>query len=470
MSLLNKVDYAYVPDPILWEYAGMDVDATYRVFQELRRRLRRSGLQDYYWEHIIPTLRNLLRTSLRGIYVNRKRLEKLDRFLTKVTDSLERQMRKVAGKVVEDFNPRSSAHVGKVLYGYLDLPVIKKTPSGNPSTDKDTLEQLFEQTREPFLDLLLQFRSLEKARSTYVAPLYVLMDENDRVHPTYKIEGAITGRITAETPAVTTIPRDREYRVGDRSVELSFRGIFCAPPGYRIAYMDIQQGELRVAAIVSGDQALLDILESGGDLHEETARECLGIEGEISKEQRVLSKAINFGLLYGASPHGLSNSTGAPLEVVEDFMRKHRRRFPALHRFIEHIPDVAMETGYLESPFGRRKHIPPVLPRDAGSLAALRRELINFLPQNGCMEVMARVYNRLCDRFKKNKKLEAFPVNLVYDSVLVEFKKGYEKEVKEIMLEEQLKPVPELDNHVFACSWGVGRSWSEAEKNAEDYR
>ena len=467
--LLNRADMALVPDKVLYEYGAKDADATYRILKPQLERLKEASLLSYYENFIIPLSKNLLKSSLIGIKIDRKKKNKTDQYLTKVIESYREEMEEEYA--YEGFNPNSPNQVSELLFDDFKLPVVKETTAGGRSTDEEVLEILFEKTQHPFVSILREYRKLTKLKSTYIDPLEILMDEKGYIHPNWRVSGARTGRVTSQDPGTTTVPRDKTYKVKGEEIPLSLRSIYSCPPGHEVGYYDKRQGELRCMAIFAGDEALLSVLKSGRDPHNESARECLdyGKDEEIPDEVRVIAKAINFGLIYGASDEGLAANTGAEIEKVREFIARHKRTFPDLHEFINNIADVAFEAGHLESAFGRRKHVVPVARGDKRAYSHQKREFINFLPQNTCAEITAGEFNRICDKFRKYPEFgaKAWPFNLVYDSVQIAFKKEYRKQVEEIIREEALKPVPEMNNWVFPIKLGFGGNWSDAEQNAE---
>lgn len=464
--LLGKSDHALIPDKIHWSYGAKDADATRRIRKPLVLDLEKEGLKNYYENFIIPTARNLLKSSLIGIYIDDKKFRRTSRFLKRV---LKGHLKEIEEHTYEGFNPASPQQLASFLFDDLGLDSVKSTASGARSTDEEVITQLWETTQHPFLDVFREYKKLAKLQSTYINPVPILLDSVGFIHPNWQVTGTKTGRIISRDPGTTTAPRDKDYIISGEEVPISIRSMYSCPPGYKLAYWDKKQGELRCLAVVAGDQAFLDVFESREDPHEEAARQCLEITGTISKEQRVISKAVQFGIIYGSSEEGLAANTGAALEVVKAFMRAHRRRFPTTHKYLDSIGDIAFDDGYLESPFGRRKHVVPVARGDNRAHAGQIREFRNFIPQNACAQIVASEYNRVCKRLEEGKLGKyTWPNNIVYDACTVVYKKEHEDQVKDIILEEVLRPVPEMEDVIFPVSFGIGNNWSEAEKTAED--
>lgn len=466
MSLLGKSDYSLIPTNVLYEYAAKDADAARRIIFPIRKLLKTADQYGYYKEHTIPLLRNLVWTSLRGCYIDQEKLGELNTMLASVIDMLKHRMHKEAG----EFNPNSPLQLQKILFEDMKFRVVEKTKTGAASTSKEVLEILWEETQDSFLNDLREYRSLAKIKSTYTEGIKRFIDNDSFIHPVFKIAGSVTGRVQAENPPVTTIPRDKEYSIDGELTPLSLRALLSAPKGYGIAYADYSQIELRVCAIIAGDEAMMDIFSQKRDPHDETARALLGIgpDEKVPKETRVIAKAINFGIIYCVTEQGLAASIGISEQEVSDFMQKYFNIFKQIGKFIRTVPDIAYNTGYLESPFGRRRHVLSIPEGDRGAIQAQNRQLVNYLPQGTAAELTARTFNRICKRFEKHK-IEAWPINLVYDAIIVSYKKKYKKDVKEIMLEEMLRPVSELGNETFPCAFGFGKNWSDAESKTKDY-
>jgi len=466
MSLLGKSDYSLVPTHVLHEYAAMDADATRRIYFPLVNSLKKQDLAGYYKSFTSKTLRNLIKSSLIGMCIDKDLLNKQGKIFLNAIEELEIHLKKTAG---DSFNPNSPKQLVEVLYEQLDLPVLEKTPTGNPSTNKEVLELLVEKTDCSFVRHLLEFRALSKLYSTYVVGLSNFIDDNNIVHPTFKISGTITGRITSENPPATTLPRDKSYLINGKSVNISVREFFSCPEGYELCYADISQAELRVAAIVSKDKVMLKLLESKEDLHTATARSIMGLSltAEVDKEDRRLAKTANFGILFGGSAASLAKRTGVSVAVMEDFMEQYLRTFKGIAKWRTRVSDYALSKGELASPFGRKKRVVPYLGSDEKLISEQSRQLVNFIPQNGAAEITVRAYNRICARMEK-ENIEGFPINMVYDSILVQYKIEYREVIKDLVLKEMLTPVKELDNQIFPCSYGYGNNWSVAENSAKE--
>lgn len=468
--LLNKSDMALVPDEAMHEYGALDAVATYRVGKILKKKLQDDGMWDYYRQYGVETAKNLLRSSLVGIKIDVNKLAEIDNYITDIIDHHKRYL--VRQSKIENFNPDSSQQLATVIFEKLNLPVVKKTATGKPSTDEETLTELLHLTDNSFLKMLMEYRKITKLKGTYLTPTYTLIDDDHFIHPKWKFNGTKTGRVTSEMPATTTVPRDKEYKIHGVPTVISLRAMYSVPKGYEMAYWDLKQGELRCLAVLADDEAFKAVLETE-DPHAQVAIDCDFAEkdGTVTKETRTLFKVFNFGMIYGATEQRVSHDTGVPLEIVQDIFRKHKKKYPRSHLFLDNIAQVALKDGYLESPFGTRKHVVQIAKSDEFALSKLIREFRNFLPQNTCALIMTKKFNKICKVFRKYPEfgVRAWPVNLVYDASQAVYKEKYHRQVNEIILENMLEPCAEMDNYVFPISLGFGKNWSEAEHHTEDF-
>jgi DNA polymerase-1 len=451
------------------EYACSDADATYRSWRPLYNMLKAEGLKDYFESPMMSLSRYLLLSGLRGMKVDRKQLRRLSNELGVIVHELEERVGELAGR---ELNLRSPKDRKWLLYQHLGIPTdeVPRTMGGALSTAKPVLLSLYEQYRHPVLHYLVEHSEAGKLQSTYVHPgMTKWMDAVDRVHTTFRIAGAVTGRVTSSEPPIATIPRDKEYSFLSEPKMISLRDVFITDPGWEMTYADVSQAELAVALLVSGDQAI-EILKEGRDFHNEVAWSCLGVpRGEKpDKQKRVLSKNIVFGrLLYGGSNEGVAAQAGCDPALVQQAYTSFARLCPNLVRFLDGVAEVAVTEKQLITPFGRIRRFMGDT-RDNRTAGEIRRQGRNLYAQNGAAEVVFRALIRICDRFIHHK-MKAWPINMVYDSIVTEHPISERKAVREIMVEEMTRPVVELDNYRFAIDVGQAHCWGEAERTAEKY-
>ena len=430
---------------------AVDAIATRLAYKVLKEKLdKRKGLRKLYRWQLINLTRVLLEAEKTGIPVSEKRMLILEKQLKKRIAQLESKMREIAED--PEFNPRAPAQVGKVLFQHLRLMVVKTNDSGSASTDEESLKALANE--HEFVPLLMEYRGQQKLLTTYVNGIQDDVDPNWYVHPDYRITGARTGRLSATGPPIQTMPRG----------EL-IRSLFRARPGYRIPYADYSQIELRLAAIFANDKVLLERFRNGDDIHMETAVTMFGKPvAEITSEDRKVAKVVNFGLLYGSGAENLAERTKKSPEEMRVFMDRVWKRYRGLRRFVDGMPRIAEEQGYLENPFGRRMRFQRMPDRQ--SQAEQGRQLVNFLPQSSGTDITIRAGIRIAIRARK-LGLKAKLIILIHDNLSALCPKEEVDVFSKIMKEEMERPIPELKNAIFPAHFGLGRSWFEAEKSAD---
>jgi len=335
-----------------FEGAGPDLDgaarraiAVSRLVDPLSEQLEARGGSSLYREIELPLVRVLAKMEEAGIGADTAYLEELGESLRDRLATLERRIHQAAG---EPFNINSTQQLRELLFDRLELPVLKKTPKGVPSTDASVLQKL--SGEHPVVELLLQYRELEKLRSTYVDGLLPLVAADGRIHCVFNQTGAATGRISSERPNMQNIPvRSEEGR--------TIRRAFVAAPGCRFIVADYSQIELRILAHLSRDPGLVEAFRSGSDIHAATAARVFGVD-EPGPDLRRKAKMINFGLLYGMEAYGLAQR----LEISTDEARRHMEayfaQFPDVKAFMDGIVEEARHTGYTTTILGRRRYLP----------------------------------------------------------------------------------------------------------------
>src|SRR3954465_4607423 len=265
----------------------------------------------------------------------------------------------------------------------MNLPVLRKTPTGQPSTAEDVLEELAENYALP--KLILEHRNLSKLKSTYTDKLPEQINQKTgHVHPSYHQAVAATGRLSSQDPNLQNIPiRTPEGR--------RIRQAFIAPPGHRLLAADYSQIELRIMAPLSGDDGLLAAFASDRDIHQATAAEVFGAKlDEVSADQRRSAKAINFGLIYGMSAFGLSKQLGIPRGAAQEYIDLYFARYPGVKRYMEETRAAAKAQGYVETVFGRRLYLPDINARNKQFQQAAERAAINAPMQGTAADIIKR--------------------------------------------------------------------------------
>ncbi len=432
------------------EYAAEDADITLRLHHKLWPQVEATGrLAPLYREIELPTMAVLLDMERTGVLIDPFLLAQHSEELGRRLLDLEREAHELAG---QPFNLGSPKQLGEILFGKLGLPVVKKTATGQPSTDEDVLTQLAEDY--PLPKLLLEHRSLAKLKSTYTDKLPRMVNpRTGRVHTTFSQATAVTGRLASTDPNLQNIPiRTAEGR--------RIRAAFIAPRDHVIVSADYSQIELRIMAHLSDDARLLDAFARGEDVHRATAAEVFGVEpAEVSSEQRRYAKVINFGLIYGMSAHGLAKNLGIERSAAQAWIDRYFARYPGVADYMERTKAEAKDKGYVETVFGRRLYLPDIRAQQVGRRQAAERAAINAPMQGTAADLIKRAMIGVGGWLGRST-LKSRLVLQVHDELVLEVP---EEEV-EVLREE----LPKLMGEVAALSVplqvevGVGSNWDEA--------
>ena len=332
-------------------YAAEDADITLRLHQSLWPKLENEGkLPEVFRDIELPLVTVLSRIERNGTYVDATLLKHQSQFLAKRMAELQEKAFEIAG---QEFNLASPKQLGEVLYEKLEIPVIKKTPKGAPSTAEAVLQELALEYDLP--QVIMDYRGVAKLKNTYTDKLPELINQRTgRVHTSYHQAVAATGRLSSSDPNLQNIPvRSEEGR--------KIRQAFLAPKGRKIVACDYSQIELRIMAHLSGDKGLTDAFEKGLDIHRATAAEVWGktLE-EVSDNDRRNAKAINFGLIYGMSAFGLAKQLGLPRKEAQEYIDLYFERYPGVKKYMADTRALAADNGYVETVYGRRLYLPEI--------------------------------------------------------------------------------------------------------------
>jgi len=372
----NEVDVARAA-----EYSAEDADVTLRLHRALWPRLQAlPALERLYTEIEQPLVPVLLRMEHTGVLIDRDMLRRQSGELAKRVVELEAEAHAVAG---QPFNLESPKQLQHILFEKLQIPVLRKTPTGQPSTAEDVLEELADTHALP--KLILDYRGLAKLRSTYTEKLPEQINERTgRVHTSYHQAVAATGRLSSTDPNLQNIPiRSPEGR--------RIRQAFVAPPGHLLLAADYSQIELRIMAHLSGDEGLLRAFASDGDVHRATAAEVFGVAPEaVSGDQRRSAKAINFGLIYGMSAFGLARQLGIERGAAQKYVELYFARYPGVKRYMDDTRERAKRDGFVETVFGRRLYLPDIRSRNRALQQYAERSAINAPMQGTAADIIKR--------------------------------------------------------------------------------
>ncbi|MFZ5579275.1 MAG: DNA polymerase I [Pseudomonadota bacterium] len=432
------------------DYAAEDADIALRLHAALWPCLAvEPGLRRIYETIEMPLLPVLMRIERNGVRIDVPKLRQLSHELAIRMHALEKQAHELAGGA---FNLASPKQLQEILFDRLALPVVGKTPKGQPSTNEEVLEQLAEQHDLP--RVILEHRMLAKLRSTYADKLpEAINPRTGRVHTMYQQAVASTGRLSSTDPNLQNIPvRSEEGR--------RIRQAFIAPEGQLILSADYSQIELRIMAHLSGDAGLLKAFAEGQDIHRATAAEVFGVALDaVSDLQRRAAKAINFGLIYGMSAFGLARQLSIPRAEAQAYVDLYFARYPGVRRYMEEAREKARERGYAETLFGRRLQLPDIRARDARRRQQAERVAINAPMQGTAADIIKRAMIEI-DAWLADSDFPARMIMQVHDELVFEVPGDQADELAGAVRVRMAAAAELAVPLVVDVGWGV--NWGEA--------
>jgi DNA polymerase-1 len=446
----NRISFSQVAVERAAEYAAEDADVTLRVHQVLRPQLAAEPeLESLYRDLELPVAEVLFRIERNGVLIDAATLAQQSDELGRKIMALEAEAQQLAG---QPFNLNSPKQLAEILFTQQGLPVVKKTPSGGPSTDEEVLEKLAEDY--PLPKKILEHRSFAKLKNTYTDKLPKMINPaTGRVHTSFAQAVAVTGRLASSDPNLQNIPiRTAEGR--------RIRSAFVAPANHRIVSADYSQIELRIMAHLSDDPRLLEAFAQGEDVHRATAGEIFGVTPiEVSSEQRRAAKVINFGLIYGMSAFGLAKQIGVDRTAAAAYMDRYFARYPGVARYMEDTRAIARDKGYVETVFGRRLWLPEIRSSNAGRRQGAERAAINAPMQGTAADLIKRAMLAVQD-WLDAQRMKTLLVLQVHDELVLE--------VPDEELEAVRSALPKLMGGVaqlkvpLLVEVGVGANWDAA--------
>ena len=432
------------------EYAAEDADITLRLHQALYPRIRADEKLAHIYERIeIPVREILFRMEREGVLIDAPLLDAQSRELGAKMLELETLAHREAG---QPFNLNSPKQISEIFFERKGMPVVKKTPSGAPSTDEEVLEKLA--LDHPLAKILLDYREIAKLKSTYTDKLPRMVNaRTGRVHTNYAQATAVTGRLASNDPNLQNIPvRTPEGR--------RIREAFIAPPGCVLLSADYSQIELRIMAHISGDENLLTAFARGEDVHRATAADVFGRAlHEVSPEERRYAKTINFGLIYGMSAFGLAQQLGLERATAEAYIASYFTRYPGVKRYMDETRALARERGYVETVFGRQLWLPDIRSSAQGRRSGAERAAINA-PMQGTAADLIKLAMISVQDWLDAEAMASKLIMQVHDELVVEVPTGELARVKEA-LPRLMAGVAEMKVPLLV-DMGVGRNWEEA--------
>ena len=431
-------------------YAAEDADITLQIHQVLSDALdKEPTLRNVYQDIELPLLNVLLKIERNGVKIDVAMLQKQSQQLAKRMTEVEQQSYDEAG---ETFNLASPKQLATILFEKLEIPVIRKTPKGAPSTAEDVLQELATDYALP--KLILEHRSLSKLKSTYTDKLPLQVnDKTGRVHTSYNQTVAATGRLSSTDPNLQNIPvRSEEGR--------RIRQAFIAPEGYKLLAADYSQVELRIMAHLSEDKNLLKAFADGIDVHRATAAEVFAVTvDEVEPDQRRAAKAINFGLIYGMSAFGLAKQLNIGRYEAQDYIDVYFARYPGVKTYMDKTREQAHDKGYVETVFGRRLYLPEINSRNGQRRQYAERTAINAPMQGTAADIIKRAMISV-DHALTASKVDAKVVMQVHDELVLEV---LEKDVEAVadLLRMEMEQAATLKVPLLV-DIGIGDNWDEA--------
>jgi DNA polymerase-1 len=441
----NQIDLAQAAP-----YAAQDADVTWQLHQILWPQLQASPkLGHLFTELEMPLIPVLLRMERHGVKIDAGLLHQQSLELASGLQSLEQLVHNLAG---EEFNLNSPKQLQAILFDKLNLPILKRTPKKEPSTDVDVLEELA--LDYPLPKLILEYRSLSKLKSTYTDALpQQIHPRTGRIHTSYHQAVTATGRLSSTSPNLQNIPIRTE--AGRR-----IRQAFVAPQGYLLLAADYSQIELRIMAHLSQDRKLLAAFATGEDIHKATAAEVFGIPlAQVTTEQRRQAKAINFGLIYGMQAFGLAKQLGTGRSNAQSYIDAYFARYSKVKTFMDTTRELARQQGYVETVLGRRLYIPEIRSRQHHQRQYAERTAINAPMQGTAADIIKLAMVKI-DQWIQRCGLDIKMLMQVHDELVFEVAEEVVEAAKE-EIRQAMSAALEL-SVPLVVDIGVGENWEEA--------
>ncbi len=447
----NQLTFNQIPLEQAAPYAAEDADVTLRLHHRLMASIDGDEKLKTIYEQIevplIPVISKIERT---GVLIDDMKLAAQSQEIAARLDELEQKAFEIAE---QEFNLSSPKQLQTIFFEKMGLPVIKKTPSGTPSTNEEVLQELA--LDYPLPKLILEYRGLAKLKSTYTDKLPKMINpETGRVHTSYHQAVTATGRLSSTDPNLQNIPiRNEEGR--------RIRQAFIAPRGCKIMAVDYSQIELRIMAHLSGDKALLEAFQQGKDIHAATAAEILNISiDQVTSEQRRRAKAVNFGLIYGMSAFGLAKQLGIPRGEAQQYMDAYFERYPGVMQYMEDTRSAAAEQGYVETIFGRRLHLPEIKSRNGMRRKAAERAAINAPMQGTAADIIKKAMLLVDEWITEHGEDRVKLLMQVHDELVFEVQESALDEI-ESKIQQLMESAAELAVPLVAEA-GHGDNWEQA--------
>ncbi len=446
---IDNVDVARVCD-----YAAEDADITWRFYETLNPRLEASSLRPLFAETEMPLIEAVAQMERNGVALDLPFLAEMSKDLEQRRADLTEHIHQAAGRT---FNIDSTKQLAEVLYDEQGLRVVRKTKTGR-STDAKSLATLANETNNPLPPLVLEYRELSKLKSTYVDSLpRMVNDKTGRVHASYNMIGAVTGRLSSNDPNLQNIPIRTEL---GRQIRRAF---IAGKPDHVLLTADYSQIELRLLAHYCRDQALVSTFERNEDIHRFVASQVFGTElAEVTPEQRSQAKAVNFGIIYGQSAYGLSRSTGMTVGEAQWFIDLYFVRYPGIRLFIDECIEKAGRSGFASTILGRRRPIPELQSRNKQQQMQGERLAVNTVLQGSAADLIKKAMINIHRRISKDPAGPRMLIQ-VHDELIFEVHKDRVADEAELIQNEMSSALPLEVPLTVDTSWG--RNWLESKSD-----
>jgi DNA polymerase-1 len=443
----SQISFAEVPIAKATEYSGEDSDVALRLHYNMSPELKKLDCEKLFSEVEVPLVSVLARMEFAGVKVDKKLLEEMENHLSEDQAAVQDKVFELAGA---PFNVGSPKQLSQVLFEKLKLPVIRKTKTGI-STDESVLQELSD--KHPICEWILKFREISKLKSTYVEGLIdQIHPKTGRVHTSFNQTITATGRLSSSNPNLQNIPTTNDPRYDIRSV-------FIAEEGCELFSGDYSQVELRLLAQMSEDKELLRAFANDEDVHSYTGKLIFGVD-QVTAEQRKIAKTINFGVVYGQTPFGLSQTLKISPSEAKDFIERYFQRYSGVKKYLNSLVQEAHKKGYVTTPLGRRRYLPEISSANRMRREMAERAAIN-MPIQGAAADMIKIAMVSIDEKLKEQKLKTKMILQVHDELVFEAPISEKKVVEKLILNE-MENAMKLSVPLKVDS-GWGKNWRECD-------
>lgn len=444
----KRHSFSEVPIDEAAQYAAEDAELAMELKDILFERLKAEGLEDLYFNIEMPLIYVLADIEESGVKINKERLEELSKELDRELRIIETRIYNIAG---EDFNINSPQQLQKILFEKLGLKPLKKTKTGY-STGMDVLEELSKIHELPME--ILNYRTLYKLKTTYVDALPRLINKNTgRIHTSFNQTVTATGRLSSSEPNLQNIPIRGEWGT-------KIREVFIAEKGHFLISADYSQVELRVLAHISGDEGLIDAFKNNIDIHTKTASELFNTPKEsVTDEMRRIAKTVNFGVVYGISPFGLSEALNIPPKEAASYIEQYFKKHEGVRNYIDEAIKTARENGYVKTLMGRKRPIPEINSRNTNIRQQAERLAINTPIQGTAADLIKIAMINIWQKINE-EKLKTKMILQIHDELLFEVPETELEKAKELIRHE-MENALEL-SVPLRVDIGCGKNWAEA--------